>query len=111
MSRYVNSSPHFFRPVGRSITGPNLSGIFTAFYPRTAPGSRAWDPKAVADWIRNPRAARPATLMPPVSLFGEDVRSVLATLAPPRSRTPAEEAPGGRSGGGPPRPTSAGGPV
>lgn len=70
-------------PVGTGNTGPNLSGIFTAFYPRTAPGSRSWDPKAVADWIRNPRASRPATLMPPVSLPDEDVRSVLATLGAP----------------------------
>jgi len=67
-------------PVGTGSAGPNLSGLFTPFYPRTAPGDRTWTGKALADWLRNPRAARPQTTMPPVVLSEDDLRKVTAEL-------------------------------
>jgi len=70
-------------PVGTGSAGPNLSGLFTPFYPRTAPDGRAWTEKALADWLRNPRAARPQTTMPPVALGEDDVRKVTAELGGP----------------------------
>jgi mono/diheme cytochrome c family protein len=70
-------------PVGGGSAGPNLSGLFTPFYPKTAPGDRAWTGKAIADWLRNPRAARPQTTMPPVALGADDLRKVTAELGGP----------------------------
>jgi len=67
-------------PVGTGNAGPNLSGLFTPFYPKTAPGDRAWTEKALADWLRNPRAARRHTTMPPVALSEDDLRKVTAEL-------------------------------
>jgi mono/diheme cytochrome c family protein len=67
-------------PVGSGSQGPNLSGLFTAFYPQTAPGNRAWTPAALADWLRNPRAARPTTTMPPVALSEDELRQVVTEL-------------------------------
>lgn len=67
-------------PVGTGNAGPNLSGLFTPFHPKTAPGDRAWTEKALADWLRNPRAARPHTTMPPVALGEDDLRKVTAEL-------------------------------
>jgi mono/diheme cytochrome c family protein len=70
-------------PVGTGSAGPNLTGLFTPFYPKTAPGDRAWTGKALADWLRNPRAARPQTTMPPVALGEDDLRKVTAELGGP----------------------------
>lgn len=70
-------------PLGSGNAGPNLSGLFTAFYPKTASGNRTWTEKALADWLRNPRASRPATTMPPVALRDEELRQISAELGWP----------------------------
>jgi cytochrome c2 len=67
-------------PVGTGTAAPNLSGLFTEFYPPTAPGERRWTEKALADWLRNPRSARPHATMPPVALSDEDLRKVTLEL-------------------------------
>jgi mono/diheme cytochrome c family protein len=67
-------------PVGTGTTGPNLSGLFTPFYPPTAPGKRAWTAKALAEWLGNPRASRPVTTMPPVALGKDELQQVTAEL-------------------------------
>jgi mono/diheme cytochrome c family protein len=67
-------------PLGTGEAGPNLSGLFTPFYPRTAPGDGEWTAKALADWLRNPRAARAHSTMPPVGLGEEDLRRLTAEL-------------------------------
>lgn len=67
-------------PLGSGSAGPNLSGLFTPYYPRTAPGDRAWTAKALAEWLENPRAARHHTTMPPLELSGEALRQILAEL-------------------------------
>jgi cytochrome c2 len=67
-------------PFGTVTAAPNLSGLFTEFYPPTAPGERRWSEKALADWLRNPRSARPHTTMPPVALSDEDLRKVTLEL-------------------------------
>ena len=70
-------------PLGTGTTGPNLSGLFTPFYPPTAPGERPWTDKALADWLRNPRASRAHSTMPPVALGEDDLRKVTAELGGP----------------------------
>ncbi|HEY6554406.1 MAG TPA: selenite/tellurite reduction operon c-type cytochrome lipoprotein ExtS, partial [Vicinamibacteria bacterium] len=74
--RFLGSSG----PLGRDGPGPNLSGLFTAFYPRTAPQDRRWTQKALAEWLRNPRAIRPATTMPPVVLSEDELRQLTTEL-------------------------------
>jgi mono/diheme cytochrome c family protein len=67
-------------PVGTGSAGPNLSGLFTPFYPPTASGNRPWTEKALADWLKNPRASRPVTTMPPVALKEDELKQVVAEL-------------------------------
>jgi cytochrome c2 len=73
-------------PLGTGAAGPNLSGLFTPFYPATAPGARPWTPALLADWTRNPRASRPATTMPPAEPLAEaDFRRLVVELGGPPS--------------------------
>lgn len=74
-------------PVGSGGTGPNLSGLFTSFYPKTAPGQAAWTEKALGEWLRNPRAARRTTTMPPVALSDDELRRITAELRGPAAAT------------------------
>jgi cytochrome c2 len=76
--------------LGTGTAGPNLSGLFTAFYPKTAPREAkaastdgSWTGPALADWLRNPRAARPGTTMPPVALNESDLQRLLGELGAP----------------------------
>ena len=70
-------------PLGSGDTGPNLSGLFTPFYPRTASGQKVWTGKALAEWLRNPRASRHATTMPPVALSEDELRRITDELRGP----------------------------
>lgn len=67
-------------PLGRGSAGPNLSGVFTAFFPPTAPGGHAWTPLALEKWMENPRALRPGTAMRPVRLEARDFRILVEEL-------------------------------
>jgi cytochrome c2 len=67
-------------PLGRGSAGPNLSGVFTAFYPPTAPGARAWAPLTLEGWLANPRALRPGSAMRPVRLEARDFRILVEEL-------------------------------
>lgn len=69
---------------GRGSAGPNLSGLFTRFYPPTAPGDQPWAEKALAEWLKNPRHVRPATTMPPLTLSEDELRRVTEELAEAR---------------------------
>jgi len=80
-------------PEGSGGQGPNLSGLFTPYYPKTAPGQREWSGKVLAEWIANPRALRPSTLMPPVPLNESEFQKVLESIGAPGAPTPAR-APG-----------------
>jgi mono/diheme cytochrome c family protein len=67
-------------PQGVGLAGPNLSGLFTAFYPATASGDAPWTAAALEEWLRNPRALRPHAIMPPVPLTADERKSLLAEL-------------------------------
>ena len=54
--------------VGRGAIGPNLSALFTSFYPRQYHKGEQWTPKRLREWLKNPRMVRPAAVMPPVVL-------------------------------------------
>lgn len=67
-------------PQGSGRRGPNLSGLFTPFYPKTAPGDRSWSEKAVTDWMANPRAGRREAIMPPVPMNVAEVQQILGSI-------------------------------
>jgi cytochrome c2 len=67
-------------PQGRGSAGPNLSGLFTGFYPTTAPKDRSWTPAALERWLLNPRALRPATTMRPLHVDRGEWRRLLDEL-------------------------------
>ena len=69
-------------PSGVGTRGPNLSGLFTDFYPQTAPGDRRWSPAVLSDWLANPRSVRLGTLMPPIPLSEAELRQVVEVLDP-----------------------------
>lgn len=64
-------------PQGRGSAGPNLSGLFTGFFPKTAPESRSWTPAELERWLLKPRDLRPATTMRPVRLERGEWRRLL----------------------------------
>jgi mono/diheme cytochrome c family protein len=70
-------------PQGFGRRGPNLSGLLTSFYPRTAPGERAWSEKELTAWLANPRALRPETVMPPVPLNETELQQILESVRGP----------------------------
>lgn len=70
-------------PLGVSAAGPNLSGLFSPFHPKTAANDRAWTPEELRRWLDNPRAVRPATPMPRPSLQAAEVDEILTTLGAP----------------------------
>ncbi len=67
-------------PLGRGSAGPNLSGVFTGFYPPTAPGARPWTALTLERWLENPRALRPGSAMRPVRLDETRFRTLLREL-------------------------------
>jgi cytochrome c2 len=67
---------------GSGSAGPNLSGLFTPHYPPTASGGRAWDARALREWLRNPRAVRGATTMPPVPMNEQEFGRLVEELTP-----------------------------
>jgi cytochrome c1 len=75
-------------PRGSGNAGPNLSGLFTASYPETAPGKRPWTERGLAEWLRNPRASRSTTTMPPLALTQDELRSIAAELGGPGAPSP-----------------------
>lgn len=84
-------------PLGRGSAGPNLSGVFSAFYPATAPESRSWTGESLGKWLENPRSVRPRSAMRPVRLEPGELERLVEELEAPASRatTPREEAAGG----------------
>lgn len=66
--------------VGRGSVAPNLSGLFSGYYPKTAPGGAAWEERSLEKWLENPRRARPFTPMRPVPLEPVDLERLLTLL-------------------------------
>jgi cytochrome c2 len=61
--------------LGKSDSGPNLSGLLSPHYPKTYKSDQAWTVERLRQWLKNPRLTRPLGRMPPVALsekeFGE----------------------------------------
>lgn len=66
--------------VGKGEIGPNLSGLFSPFYPRTFRDRESWSVDRLRTWIENPRRVRANAQMQPIRLKGEDFGRLLETL-------------------------------
>ncbi len=67
-------------PSGRGSSGPNLSGLFTPFYPAGAPGHPPWNASSLERWLKNPRTLRPSTTMRPVPLDADAFERVVGEI-------------------------------
>ncbi len=66
--------------MGGGAVGPNLSALFTPFYPgRPAAGIR-WTPEALGRWVANPRTLRPGALMPPLRIPAREFGPLIESL-------------------------------
>lgn len=66
--------------LGSGDVAPNLSGLFTPFYPAPFKPGEPWTTERLGRWLDNPRAVRPATSMQPVRLTAEEKERLLGIL-------------------------------
>jgi cytochrome c2 len=69
--------------LGNGVIGPNLSGLFSEFYPRRLRDEEHWSPANLEKWLKNPRAIRKAARMGPQRLEPEELRQVLTFFEMP----------------------------
>lgn len=62
--------------VGTGEIGPNLSGLFSKYYPKTFRNGEAWTPRNLSAWLKNPREIRPWARMLPVALTGAEAKEL-----------------------------------
>ena len=66
--------------LGRGEIGPNLSGIFSPFFPATFRGQERWSEAHLKTWLGNPRQVRKTALMQPVLLNNNDFAKMVDIL-------------------------------
>jgi len=69
--------------LGQGDIGPNLSGLFTIYYPRSVRDPHPWTPTDLSEWLRNPRSLRPLATMQPVLLTGVQIEELCAIIGWP----------------------------
>lgn len=64
--------------VGHGETAPNLSGLFSEFYPpdKIRPENERWNREILIKWIKNPRKTDSLSLMPPVLLSSDEEKRI-----------------------------------
>ena len=77
--------------VGWGTVGPNLSALFTPFYPRPYRSGEPWTPERLREWLHNPRKARPSAVMPPVVLDEGEAGRIAELLNVARQSTGYEQ--------------------
>jgi cytochrome c2 len=70
-----------FGALGQGDIGPNLSGLFSEFYPANLPDNGRWRADLLKKWLENPRKKRENSQMRPVSLKGNEFEQLLSILA------------------------------
>lgn len=66
--------------VGMGDVAPNLSGLLSAFYPRTFRDGGAWSAANLNAWLKNPRVVRMWARMQPVALTGKEMKELESIL-------------------------------
>ena len=69
-----------FGGLGKGNIGPNLSGLFSEYYPTTDGDKEPWSPKSLESWLENPRKIRKNAQMPPVILTSDGFFRLLEIL-------------------------------
>ena len=65
--------------LGSEDVGPNLSGLFTKFFPNMS-DVKIWNEDNVKKWLKNPREIKKITLMPVLGLKERDIDSIIDIL-------------------------------
>lgn len=65
---------------GKGEIGPNLSGLFTEFYPATFHGKERWTEKRLRKWLENPRKLLSTSAMRPVLPEKEELEEIMRIL-------------------------------
>lgn len=63
--------------LGHGVIGPNLSGLFSEFYPHRFTDEERWSRESLERWLKNPRSIRKAARMAPQGLEPDELRQVL----------------------------------
>jgi len=66
--------------VGVGVIGPDLSGLFSPFYP-VSPAGEPWTVRRLATWLKNPRSVRPWSVMRPLTLTASELEQLAGVLA------------------------------
>ncbi|PLX81738.1 MAG: cytochrome C [Desulfuromonas sp.] len=66
--------------LGQGEVGPNLSGLFSEFYPKTFRDGERWTVDGLKKWLKNPREIRPLATMAPVALKEEELSQLLGVF-------------------------------
>ena len=69
-----------FGGLGEGDIGPDLSGLFSEYYPDTYDDKEQWSPKPLKKWLENPRKVRKNAQMAPVKLTSDEFSSLLEIL-------------------------------
>ena len=67
--------------LGKGDIGPNLSGLFSEFYPGTWKDNGRWTADNLKKWLENPRGVRVNSQMRPVPLTKNEIDQLLVILA------------------------------
>lgn len=62
--------------VGSGDIAPNLSGLFSKYYPKTFRDGESWSARKLGGWTKNPRETRTWATMPPVALTGAEIKEL-----------------------------------
>lgn len=67
--------------------GPDLSGLFTKFYPDVAAEGKPWTVRRLAHWLENPRELRRWSIMRPVNVTSAELEAIAGILAVRQTET------------------------
>jgi cytochrome c2 len=66
--------------LGQGDIGPNLSGLFSPFYPQGLRASGRWTETRLASWLENPRIKRSWAMMQPVELTKAELTELVSIM-------------------------------
>lgn len=81
-----------FGGLGAEDVGPNLSGLFSEYYPKTYLDAEPWTPEKLRKWLKNPRNMRANARMKPVRLAVGEFELLLQTMLIPPETYPKVQA-------------------
>ena len=69
-----------FGGLGKGNIGPNLSGLFSQYFPKTLGDKEQWSSKPLKKWLKNPREIRKNAKMKPVKLPSDEFPRLLKEI-------------------------------